>query len=93
MHLERISEHASLKGNVLLRHARVVRMFNVDGGNVVRKQQNLITKKLVRILARQLFSRNELLILQQVHHKGARARERIEDAHALIGQALPELLP
>ena len=90
MHLERVGEHTTLEGYIFLRHARMIRMLNIDSGNVISKQQNLVAIDLIRVLVRQLFSRNKLLILQQVHHEGARTRKRIEDAHALVGQTLPE---
>ena len=93
MHLERVGEHTSLEGNVFLRHARMVRMFDVDGGNVISEQKDLVAIDFARVLVRQLFSRDELLILQQVHDEGARAGERIENAHALVGQAFAELFP
>ena len=93
MHLERVGEHASLERHIFLRHARMVRMLNVDGGDVISKQQNLVEIDFARVLVRQLFSRDELLILQQVYDEGARAGERIENTHALVGQAFAELLP
>ena len=70
----------------------MIGIFNVDGRNVVGKQQNLVAPNLALVLHRQLAHGHQLLVLQQVHDERARAREGVEYVHALVRQALPELL-
>ena len=67
-------------------------VLDIDGRNVVGKQQNLITPNLASVFQRQLIRRHQLLVLQKVHNKGTRAREGVEYIHTLVRQALSELL-
>ena len=68
----------------------VVRCFNVYGGNVVRKQHDLRSKKLIGVFTSHVFRLDEAG-LQKPNHKRRRAGERIEDADTFIGKSFAKM--
>ena len=68
-----------------------LRILDVDGGDVVREEQDLVGVELVGVLAGQVVLRDESA-LQESDDEGAGAGEAVEDVYALAGQSLPELL-
>ena len=69
---------------------RVVGGLDVDGGDVVGEQQDLVGVQLAGVLAGQVV-RLDQAGLEQPDDEGAGAGEGVEDVDALVGEALAEL--
>ena len=68
-------------------------LLDVNGGDVVRQQQELVGVQLLPVLPEQVGVLDQLRGLQQPDKEDTGSRERIEDMDALIRQAPAELLP
>jgi len=93
--LEGVGEHDAFEGDVpgvrvgLLEEA-VEGGFDVDGGDVVGEQQDLVRVQLIGVLAKQVAGADEPG-LQQPDDEGAGAGERVEDVDAFVGEGGGEL--
>ena len=65
--------------------------LDVDGGDVVGQQQDLVGVQLVGVLAGEVVGLDEAG-LEQPDDEGAGAGEAVEDVDALVGEPLAELL-
>ncbi len=68
----------------------MVDRLDVDGGDVVRQQHNLVGVDFVAVLVRQLF-RLDQATLQQTRDEGPGPGEGVDDVHPLAAQRLAEL--
>ena len=91
-HLKGVREHAAFKGRVVAAHTLVVGVLDVDGHDVVRKQQDFVAVHLVAVLVLQHVVGDEIA-LYEVRHERARPRERVQDVHTVISERLAELAP
>ena len=66
-------------------------ILNVDGGDIVGQQHDLVGVYLLGVLTHQVVARNQPA-LQQAHRECARAGKGVEQMHVLVRQAAPELL-
>ena len=65
-------------------------MLDVDGGDVVGEQEDLVAEDLASVLQGKLVVRHQLLVLDEVNHERAGSGEWVEDVHARVGERLAE---
>ena len=65
-------------------------IFDVDGGNVIRKQDNFVGVQFVQIFSLQVVGTNQARF-NQARDESARARERVDDVNVAVGQASVEM--
>ena len=91
---EGVGEDDAVKGRICRLHAApsVVGLLDVDGGDVVGEEHDLVGVQLRLEFSNQVLVADQLRVLQQTHDKGAGAGERVENMHVLAGQPPPEML-
>ena len=94
-HLERVGEHDAGERLVAVAASAAARSvvggLDVDRGDVVGEQQDLVGVQLVGVLAGEVV-RLDQAGLEQPDDEGAGAGEGVEDVDALVGEACAEVL-
>ena len=85
--IKRVNETQAVE-RLILAGAFVVGMFDVEGGDVVRQQHDLVGKKLLGVHASEVTLGDAA---QEVHHEIPGSRAGVKNVHARVAEFLAEL--